>query len=254
MSSFVGQSGLLNQKPVIVNVMNIPKPAEGDPALISFDDASTMFHEMGHAVHGLFSDVKYPSLAGTSVPRDFVEFPSTFQEDWAIHPEVLENYARHYETGEVLPAALLERMVAAKTFNQGYDTLEYLSSALLDLEWHSLSPNDIPTDVEQFETATLDRRGVLMNAVPPRYKTAFFAHVWPGGYSASYYAYMWSEVLAADSYAWVQAGAGLSREAGERFRNTVLSRGGSIEPMQQYKNFIGREPAVDGLLIRRGLK
>lgn len=254
MSSFVGQSGLLNQKPVIVNVMNIPKPAEGDPALISFDDASTMFHEMGHAVHGLFSDVKYPSLAGTSVPRDFVEFPSTFQEDWAIHPEVLENYARHYETGEVLPAALLERMVAAKTFNQGYDTLEYLSSALLDLEWHSLSPNDIPKDVEQFETATLDRRGVLMNAVPPRYKTAFFAHVWPGGYSASYYAYMWSEVLAADSYAWVQAGAGLSREAGDRFRNTVLSRGGSIEPMQQYKNFIGREPAVDGLLIRRGLK
>ncbi len=181
MSSFVTQSALLNQKPVIVNVMNIPKPAPGDPALISFDHASTMFHEMGHAVHGLFSDVKYPSLAGTAVPRDFVEFPSTFQEDWAIHPEVLANYAKHYETGEVLPATLLDRMVEAKSFNQGYDTLEYLASALLDLEWHALSPNDIPQDMEQFEMEVLDRCGVLVNAVPPRYKTAFFAHGWPGG-------------------------------------------------------------------------
>ncbi|MBL8891273.1 MAG: M3 family metallopeptidase [Planctomycetaceae bacterium] len=254
MSSFVGQSGLLGSKPVIVNVMNIPKPAEGAPALISFDHASTMFHEMGHAVHGLFSDVKYPSLAGTSVPRDFVEFPSTFQEDFAIHPEVLKNYAKHHTTGEVLPAALLEKMVAAKTFNQGYDTLEYLSSALLDLEWHSLSPNEIPADMEQFEAEVLQRRGVYLNAVPPRYKTAFFAHVWPGGYSASYYAYMWSEVLAADSFAWVRDTKGLSRESGDRFRSTVLSRGGSVDPMEQYRNFIGREPKVDGLLIRRGLK
>ncbi len=254
MSSFVGQSDLLDQKPVIVNVMNIPKPAPGDPALISFDHASTMFHEMGHAVHGLFSQVKYPSLAGTAVPRDFVEFPSTFQEDWAIHPEVLQNYAKHYKTGEVLPPALLERMIAAKSFNQGYDTLEYLSSALLDLEWHSLSPGDVPLDVEQFENGVLDQRGVLVPAVPPRYKTTFFAHVWPGGYAASYYAYMWSEVLAADSYAWVQANPGLSREAGDKFRQTVLSRGGSVEPMQQYIDFIGREPSVDGLLIRRGLK
>lgn len=254
MSSFVNQSGLLEQKPVIVNVMNIPKPAPGDPALISFDHASTMFHEMGHAVHGLFSNVKYPSLAGTSVPRDFVEFPSTFQEDFAIHPEVLKNYAKHYQTGEVLPPELLERMISAKTFNQGYDTLEYLSSALLDLEWHSLSPNQVPQDMEQFELQALDRRGVLVNAVPPRYKTAFFAHVWPGGYSASYYAYMWSEVLAADSFAWVRDNPGLSREAGDRFRSTVLSRGGSIEPMEQYRNFIGRDPQVDGLLIRRGLK
>lgn len=254
MSSFVNQSGLLGQKPVIVNVMNIPKPAAGDPALISFDHASTMFHEMGHAVHGLFSDVKYPSLAGTSVPRDFVEFPSTFQEDFAIHPEVLKNYAKHHQTGAVLPPELLERIIAAKTFNQGYDTLEYLSSALLDLEWHSLSPNQAPQDIEQFEAEALARRGVLLHAVPPRYKTAFFAHVWPGGYSASYYAYMWSEVLAADSFAWVRDNPGLSREAGDRFRATVLSRGGSVEPMDQYRNFIGREPQVDGLLIRRGLK
>jgi peptidyl-dipeptidase Dcp len=213
-----------------------------------------MFHEMGHAVHGLFSAVKYPSLAGTAVPRDFVEFPSTFQEDWAIHPEVLQNYAKHYQTGEVLPPALLERMIAAKTFNQGYDTLEYLSSALLDLEWHALSPNDIPQDMEQFEAQVLERCGVWVNAVPPRYKTAFFAHVWPGGYAASYYAYMWSEVLAADSYAWIQANQGLSRQSGDRFRNTVLSRGGSVEPMQQYQDFIGREPQVEALLIRRGLK
>lgn len=254
MSSFVSQSGLLGQKPVIVNVMNIPKPAAGDPALISFDHASTMFHEMGHAVHGLFSDVKYPSLAGTSVPRDFVEFPSTFQEDFAIHPTVLQSYAKHYETGAVLPPELLERMIAAKTFNQGYDTLEYLSSALLDLEWHSLSPNQVPQDMEQFEAEVLQRRGVYLNAVPPRYKTAFFAHVWPGGYSASYYAYMWSEVLAADSFAWVRDNQGLSRESGDLFRSSVLSRGGSVEPMDQYRNFIGREPKVDGLLIRRGLK
>lgn len=254
MSSFVNQSGLLGSQPVIVNVMNIPKPADGAPALISFDHASTMFHEMGHAVHGLFSDVKYPSLAGTSVPRDFVEFPSTFQEDFAIHPEVLKNYAKHHTTGEVLPAELLEKIIAAKTFNQGYDTFEYLSSALLDLEWHSLSPNQVPKDMEQFEAEVLQRRGVSMNAVPPRYKTAFFAHVWPGGYSASYYAYMWSEVLAADSFAWVRDNQGLSRESGDRFRSSVLSRGGSVDPMDQYRNFIGREPEVDGLLIRRGLK
>ncbi|MDP1563017.1 MAG: M3 family metallopeptidase, partial [Pirellulaceae bacterium] len=152
------------------------------------------------------------------------------------------------------PPELLERMISAKTFNQGYDTLEYLSSALLDLEWHSLSPNQVPQDMEQFELQALDRRGVLVNAVPPRYKTAFFAHVWPGGYSASYYAYMWSEVLAADSFAWVRDNPGLSRDAGDRFRSTVLSRGGSIEPTEQYRNFIGRDPQVDGLLIRRGLK
>ncbi|HMO14570.1 MAG TPA: M3 family metallopeptidase [Pirellulaceae bacterium] len=254
MSSFVTQSRLQGTKPVIINVMNIPKPAEGAPALLTFDEASTMFHEMGHGVHGLFSDVEYPSLAGTSVPRDFVEFPSTFQEDWSIEPEVLQNYAKHYQTGEVLPNELLQRVLQANKFNQGFDTLEYISAALLDLDWHAVSPENAPTDMEDFEAASLRRHGVDLPAVPPRYKTAYFAHVWPGGYAASYYAYMWSEVLAADSFALVQGRGGLSRESGEQFRNSILSRGGSSEPMDLYIEFAGREPSVDGLLIRRGLK
>jgi peptidyl-dipeptidase Dcp len=254
MSSFVGQSHLLNQKPVIVNVMNIPKPVEGAPALISFDHATTMFHEMGHAVHGLFSMVKYPSLSGTSVPRDFVEFPSTFQEDWAIQPEVLANYARHYKTGEIMPAALLKQVVAARNFNQGFDTMEYLAAALLDLQWHSLKSDQIPEDTDQFEKQSLSQLGVDLPMVPPRYKTAFFAHVWPGGYSASYYAYMWSEILAADSFDFVMSNGGLSSQMGQKFRDSILSRGGSREPDQLYRDFVGRDPKVDGLLIRRGLK
>lgn len=259
MSSFVDQSRLLHRRPVILNVMNIPRPADGEPALIGFDHAQTMFHEMGHAVHGLFSDVNYPLLAGTSVPRDFVEFPSTFQEDWAIHPEVLANYALHYRTGEPLPAALLDRMLAAKKFNQGFDTLEYLAAALLDLEWHGLAAADVPPDsepaaVEAFETRVLAENGVLVAAVPPRYRSAFFAHIWPGGYSASYYAYLWSEVLAADSFAHIQATSGLNRSSGDLFRKQILSRGGTEEPMTLYRNFAGREPSVEALLLRRGLK
>lgn len=259
MSSFVDQSGLLQRRPVIVNVMNIPKPAAGEPALISFDHAQTMFHEMGHAVHGLFSDVRFPSLAGTNVPRDFVEFPSTFQEDWAIHPEVLGNYARHYQTGEPLPAALLEKVLAARRFNQGFDTMEYVSAALLDLAWHSLNadqvpPADQPEAVENFEAEVLEANGVRFAAVPPRYRTAYFAHVWPGGYSASYYAYLWSEVLAADAFEHVQTASGLSRNSGDLFRKEILSRGGSAEPMQLYRNFAGDEPGVNALLIRRGLE
>lgn len=254
MSSFVEQSYLLNQKPVIINVMNIPKPVDGAPALISFDHATTMFHEMGHGVHGLFSKVKYPSLAGTSVPRDFVEFPSTFQEDWAIQPEVLANYAKHFKTGEVMPVDLLNQVVAAKTFNQGFDTMEYLSAALLDLQWHALKADDIPSGVEAFEASALANLGVDLPMVPPRYKSPFFAHIWPGGYSASYYAYMWSEILAADSFGHVMKHGGLSSGNGMKFRETILSRGGSREPDQLYRDFIGRDPQVDGLLIRRGLK
>jgi peptidyl-dipeptidase Dcp len=254
MSSFVEQSKLLKKLPVIVNVMNIPKPVEGAPALISFDHATTMFHEMGHGVHGLFSNVEYPSLAGTSVPRDFVEFPSTFQEDWAVHPEVLANYARHYETGDVMPADLLKQVIAAKNFNQGYDTMEYLSAALLDLRWHALSAQQVPEDVERFESKTLAELGVDLSMVPPRYKTAYFAHIWPGGYAASYYAYLWSEVLAADSFAVVKSKGGLTADNGQKFRDTVLSRGGTKEAEELYRDFIGRDPQVDGLLIRRGLK
>ncbi len=254
MSSFVDQSKLLKEKPVIVNVLNIPKPAAGEPALISFDNVTTMFHEMGHALHGMFSDVTYPSVSGTATPRDFVEFPSTFEEDWAIQPEVLSNYARHYKTGGQIPRELLDKVIRANKFNKGFDTLEYMAAALLDLEWHTLTSEEIPEDAEKFETAALKKYGIDYSAVPPRYRTAYFAHIWAGGYSSSYYAYLWSEVLAADAFAYMQSHGGLTRENGQRFRDTILSVGGSREPMDAYKAFRGSEPTVEALLKRRGLK
>ncbi|MBC7967297.1 MAG: M3 family metallopeptidase, partial [Fuerstia sp.] len=216
MSSFVDQSHLLHEKPVIVNVLNIPKPAAGEPALISFDNVTTMFHEMGHALHGMFSNVTYPSVSGTATPRDFVEFPSTFEEDWAIQPAVLSNYAKHYKTGEPIPKELLDKVIKASKFNQGFDTMEYLAAALLDLEWHTLTSEEIPADAEKFETAALKKYGIDYAPVPPRYRTAYFAHIWSGGYSSSYYAYLWSEVLAADAFAYMQAHGGLTRENGQR--------------------------------------
>jgi peptidyl-dipeptidase Dcp len=254
MSSFVRQSSLLNQKPVIVNVLNNPKPADGKPALISFDNATTMFHEMGHAVHGLFSDVTYPSVAGTATPRDFVEFPSTFEEDWAIQPDILRNYARHHESGEPIPTELLNKVIQASRFNQGFDTLEYLSAAILDLEWHTLSADEIPDDIEAFEAATLKKYGIDIAAVRPRYRTAYFAHIWGGGYSAAYYAYIWSEVLAADAFAFMKSNGGATFENGSRFRNEVLSRGSSRDPMTSYTTWRRQKPSIDALLIRRGLK
>ena len=254
MSSFVDQSHLLHEKPVIVNVLNIPKPAAGEPALISFDNVTTMFHEMGHALHGMFSDVTYPSVSGTATPRDFVEFPSTFEEDWAIQPAVLSNYAKHYKTGEPIPKELLDKVILATKFNQGFDTLEYLAAALLDLEWHTLTSEDIPADVEKFESAALQKYGIDFAPVPPRYRTAYFAHIWSGGYSSSYYAYLWSEVLAADAFAYMQEHGGLTRKNGQRFRDTILSVGGSQEPMEAYKEFRGSAPTVEALLKRRGLK
>jgi len=253
MSEFVNQNRLLHKKPVIVNCLNIPRPAEGEPTLISFDNVTTLFHEMGHAVHGLFSDCTYPSIAGTNVPRDYVEFPSTFEEDWAIQPEVLRNYARHYKTGEQIPQDLLDKTIRASKFNQGFDTMEYMAAALLDLEWHTLTADEIPADVEVFEEEALERVGLKHRAVPPRYRSAFFAHIWPGGYSSSYYAYLWSEVLAADAFAVMQQNGGLTRENGDRFRNEVLSRGHSRDPMKSYVEFSGAEPTVEALLIRRGL-
>ena len=254
MSSFVDQSDLLHEKPVIVNVLNIPKPAAGEPALISFDNVTTMFHEMGHALHGMFSNVTYPSVSGTATPRDFVEFPSTFEEDWAIQPEVLSNYAKHYKTGEQIPRELLDKVIRANQFNKGFDTLEYLAAALLDLEWHTLTSEEIPADAEKFESAALKKYGIDYSPVPPRYRTAYFAHIWSGGYSSSYYAYLWSEVLAADAFAYMQSHGGLTRENGQRFRDTILSVGGSREPMDSYKAFRGSAPTVDALLKRRGLK
>ncbi|MEO1981534.1 MAG: M3 family metallopeptidase, partial [Fuerstiella sp.] len=254
MSSFVDQSTLLNEKPVIVNVLNNPRPADGEPALISFDNVTTMFHEMGHAVHGLFSDVTYPSVSGTETPRDFVEFPSTFEEDWCIQPAILSNYARHHETGEPIPKELLDKVIRASKFNQGFDTLEYMAAAILDLEWHTLSADEIPDDIEAFEAATLKKYGIDISAVPPRYRTPYFAHIWGGGYASSYYAYLWSEVLAADAFAFMQSNGGATIENGARFRSEVLSRGSSRDPMESYKAFRGQEPTVDALLIRRGLK
>ena len=254
MSSFVGQSKLLNQKPVVVNVMNIPKAPEGEPTLVSYDHVTTMFHELGHGLHGMFSDVNYPTLAGTSVSRDFVEFPSTFEEDWAAHPEVIANYAKHYKTGEPIPAELLQKVMNSRSFNQGFDTLEYMSAALLDMEWHSLSADAPLQDVNAFEAAALKKHGVDLAAVPPRYKSTFFSHSMGGGYSAGYYAYMWSEILAADAFAYVQSQGGLKLENGQNYRKNILSVGNSRLPMESYKAFRGQEPTTDALLIRRGLK
>jgi peptidyl-dipeptidase Dcp len=254
MNSFVDQARLLHQLPVVVNVMNIPEPAKGEPTLLSLDHVVTMFHELGHGVHGLFSNVEYPRLAGTSVPRDFVEFPSTVHEDWAIHPEVLANYAKHYKTGEPLPKDLLDKSIVANKFNKGFETLEYLAAALLDLGWHSISAKDTVTDAVAFEAEILKKYGVDYAPVPPRYRSAYFAHVFPGGYSAGYYAYMWSEVLAADAFAFMRDHGGLTSENGRKFRETVLSRGGSRDVMKQYIDFRGSEPGVTPLLERRGLK
>ncbi|MCC5914357.1 MAG: M3 family metallopeptidase [Balneolaceae bacterium] len=253
MNSFVVQSHLKDQMPVIVNVLNISPPASGEPALISFSNVTTLFHEMGHAVHGLFSDVDYPSQAGTSVPRDFVEFPSTFEEDWAIHPEVLRNYAVHHETGEQIPQDLLDRVIAAREFNQGFDTYEYLGATMVDMEWHLLGPGDLPSDAEEFENSALAKYNLDRAAIPPRYKSPYFSHIFAGGYSANYYAYIWSEVLAADAFAFMEQQGSLSRENGDRYRETILSRGGSREAMDLYRDFRGGEPDVRNLLRRRGL-
>jgi peptidyl-dipeptidase Dcp len=254
MSSFVGQSRLTGQKPVVVNVMNIAKAPQGEPTLLSFENVTTMFHELGHGLHGMLSDVTYPTLSGTAVARDFVEFPSTFQEDWAAHPEVIANYAKHYKTGEPITTELLKKVMKSRSFNQGYDTLEYLSAALLDMEWHSISADEPVQDVNAFETAVLNKHGINLPAVSPRYKSTFFSHAMGGGYAAGYYAYMWSEVLAADAFAYVQQQGGLTRINGQNYRKHILATGNSRPPMASYKAFRGQEPSTDALLIRRGLK
>lgn len=253
MNAYVQQSHLLDKKPVIVNVMNIQPPAEGEPALISFDNVQTMFHEMGHAVHGLFSDVTYPSQAGTSVPRDFVEFPSTFEEDWAIQPEILKNYAIHYKTGESIPTELLDKVIASQNFNQGFDTQEYLAATMVDLEWHLLSSNQLPEHVMAFEQKALAEYNLDNNLIPPRYKSPYFAHIFAGGYSANYYAYIWSGILAADAFAYMQNNGGLTLENGNRLREFVLSKGGSQKAMEMYRDFRNGEPDTKHLLERRGL-
>jgi len=252
MSSFVGQSGLLDTKPVVVNVMNIKKPAEG-PTLLSFDEVTTMFHEFGHGVHGMFSDVQYPMLAGTSVPRDFVEFPSQFHEDFAFDPAVLARCAKHYETDEPMPQEMTDKIQRARKFGQGFASLEYIAAAWLDLAWHSLPNGATVDDVEAFEQKALEEAGVAYDLVPPRYRSAYFAHIWPGGYSAGYYAYLWSEALAADGFAGCMAKGGMTRENGDRFRETVLSRGLTQDPMDMFATFRGRALDTQAVLKRRGL-
>ena len=252
MSSFVDQSTLRGEKPVVINVMNIKKPSAG-PTLLSFDEVTTMFHEFGHGVHGMFSAVRYPMLSGTAVPRDYVEFPSQFHEDFAFDPAVLARCAKHHATGAPMPRSLLENIKRARTFGQGFASLEYIAAAWLDLAWHSQPAGAEVEDVAAFEQQALQDAGVAVRLVPPRYKSTYFAHVWPGGYSAGYYAYLWSEALAADSFAACAAAGGMTRENGGRFRDAVLSRGLTQDPMEQFRAFRGRELDTAAVLTRRGL-
>jgi len=254
MDSFVDQSGLIGTKPVVFNVCNFTKPAAGQPALLSFDDVTTMFHEFGHALHGMFSNVKYPTLAGTNTTRDFVEFPSQFNEHWATEPAVFANFAKHHQTGEPMPAALIAKIKKSRTFNQGYSTLEYLAAALLDQAWHTIPPGSDKKDVDKFETEALKKFHVDYSLVPPRYRSSYFAHIWGGGYSAGYYAYLWSEVLDDDAYYWFRENGGMTRENGKRFRDMILSRGSTQEMDDLYRAFRGRDPSVEPLLEQRGLK
>ncbi|MGV8959846.1 MAG: peptidyl-dipeptidase Dcp [Stenotrophomonas sp.] len=254
MDVFVEQDGLTGTKPVVYNVCNFTKPAPGQPALLSFDDVTTLFHEFGHALHGMFSNVKYPSIAGTSTSRDFVEFPSQFNEHWALDPKVFANYAKHYKTGEAMPQPLVDKIIKARTFNQGYATTEYLAAALLDLSWHTLKADAPLQDVDTFEAASLKRFKVDMPQVPPRYRTSYFDHIWGGGYSAGYYAYFWAEVLDHDAFQWFKEHGGLTPENGQIFRDKVLSRGNSVELAKLYRDFRGKDPSVEPLLENRGLK
>ena len=255
MNSLVKQNHLLNQLPVVVNNLNVPKPPAGQPALLTLDFTTTLFHEFGHALHGLLSQVKYPLVSGTAVQRDFVEFPSQVNEMWIMWPEVLNNYARHYETGELMPAEWVDSLNAASTFNEGFATTSYLAAAVLDLAWHSLTSDEAEkiNDVEAFEAKALADYGLDFAPVPTRYRSTYFSHIFDGGYSAGYYGYIWSEVLDADTVDWFKENGGLLRKNGDHFRDTLLGRGGSIDSMQMFRNFRGRDSKIEPLLKRRGL-
>ncbi|MEO6873232.1 MAG: M3 family metallopeptidase [Opitutaceae bacterium] len=255
MLEYVSQSQLLGLKPVVANHLNIPKPPPGQPTLLTFDEVTTAFHEFGHALHGMFSQVKYPRFSGTNVPRDFVEYPSQANEMWATWPAIVKHYAKHYVTGEPMPPALLEKMLATTTFNQGFKTTEQLSATLLDQAWHQLTPAEVPPadGVVAFEATALKKAGIDYGPVPPRYRTTYFSHSFSGGYSAGYYSYLWSEVLAADTVDWFKTHGGLTRANGDRFRSLLLSRGGSSDAMGLFINFVGGEPRVEPLLKKRGL-
>jgi peptidyl-dipeptidase Dcp len=253
MNNFVDQSGLLGGKTVVVNVLNVSRPPAGEPTLLTFDEVTTAFHEFGHALHSLLSGVEFPTFSGTNVPRDFVEYPSQVNEMWMLWPEVLANYAKHHETGESLPAEQVAKLEAAAQYGEGFKTTEYLAASLLDLTWHRLGVDDRVEDVQRFEADALEKAGVALESVPPRYRTTYFNHVFGGGYSAGYYSYIWSEVLDADTVQWFTENGGLKRENGDHFRATLLGRGGSVDPMAAFSAFRGREPQIEPLLKRRGL-
>jgi peptidyl-dipeptidase Dcp len=252
--SLVGQSKLLGTLPVVYNVANFEKPAPGQPALLSFDDVTTMFHEFGHALHAMFADTEFPSLSGTQVPRDFVEFPSQFNEHWASNPAVFAHYARHYKTGEPMPAELAAKIVRAKTFNQGYDFTEVLAASELDLEWHTLPASAPLENPDTFEQEALERTHLWISYVPTRYRSSYFLHIWEEGYQAGYYAYTWSEMLDDDAYQWFEDHGGLTRANGDRFRHMVLSRGNTEDLQKMYDAWLGGEPSIEPLLKNRGLK
>jgi len=253
MNNLVDQSHLLGQLPVVVNNLNVPKPPAGQPTLLTYDEITTLFHEFGHTLHGMLSDVKYPRFSGTSVERDFVEFPSQVNEMWLTWPEVLDNYAKHYETGEKIPQEWVDNLKAASTFNEGHATTSYLAAAILDLAWHSLPADATVADVEAFEAKAIADYGLDYGPVPTRYRSTYFSHIFAGGYSAGYYGYIWSEVLDADTVDWFKENGGLTRANGDHFRNTLLARGGSINSMQMFRNFRGRDATIEPLLKRRGL-
>ncbi|NDC48807.1 MAG: M3 family peptidase [Micrococcales bacterium] len=253
MNNLVDQNHLFGQLPVVVNNLNIPKPPAGQPALLTYDETTTLFHEFGHALHGMLSDVTYPRFSGTSVERDFVEFPSQVNEMWITWPEVMDNYAIHYETGEKLPKEWIENLKAAATFNEGHATTSYMAAAILDLAWHSLTSDAQVSNVEEFEAKAIADYGLDYHAVPTRYRSTYFSHIFAGGYSAGYYGYIWSEVLDADTVDWFKESGGLTRANGDHFRNTLLARGGSLNSMQMFRNFRGRDATIQPLLKRRGL-
>ena len=252
--TLVGQSKLLGTQPVVYNVANFQKPAPGEPALLSFDDVTTMFHEFGHALHAMFADTEYPTLSGTAVPRDFVEFPSQFNEHWASDPAVFAHFAKHYKTGEPMPADLAAKIVKAKTFNQGYDFTEILAASELDLQWHTLPASAPLQDPDVFEQDALKRTHLNVSYVPPRYRSSYFLHIWQEGYQAGYYAYSWSEMLDDNAYQWFEDHGGMTRANGDRFRRMVLSRGNTEDLQKMYDTWLGGEPSIDPMLKDRGLK
>jgi len=253
MSNLVNQSYLRGTKPVVFNVENFTKPAAGQPALISWDDVTTMFHEFGHALHGMFAAQTYPTLSGTNVARDFVEFPSQFNENWALDPKILPHYAVHYQTGHTIPPALVQKIMAARTFNQGYEVGEALEAARLDLDWHSLPATAPRQDVDKFEADALAKSGFDTADVPPRYRSSYFLHIWSNGYSASYYAYAWTRMLGQDAFNWFETHGGLTRANGQRFRDMVLSRGNTEDLAAMYRGWAGHDAQIQPYLDYYGL-